>query len=302
MTFTILFILARHSLSGFSFESVHQVLHPFYRNHVAYASLLVVFFPFLLLARRWYPPGSARRILLNAAIGLYIPAIYLAYTRAAYVALIIALGAYFVIRLGLTRYLLAGAIIGALTLTLFLANDNRYLELAPNYERTVTHRDFENLLEATYQGEDISTMERVYRWIAGFYMSQEKPFLGFGPGNFSFFYKPYTVKSFQTYVSDNPGHSGIHSYYLMLVVEQGYTGLLLFFVLVWYTLVRGEGLYHQLRGRRREIAMTTLLSLIIILALLIINDLVETDKIGPFFFIHLALLVNLDRRAQKELA
>lgn len=300
LTFTILVTLIRHSFSGFSFDTVHQILHPFYRNHVAYASIMVVFFPFLLWMRSWYPAGSGKRNLLNAALVLYLVAIYLAYTRAAYVALIIALGAYFVIRLRLTRYVLIGAGISVLALTLFLASNNRYLELAPNYERTVTHRDFENLLEATYQGEDISTMERVYRWVAGFYMSREKPALGFGPGTFFFFYKPYTVKSFQTYVSDNPERSGIHSYYLMLIVEQGYIGLLIFLALVFYTLLRGEALYHQLQGKHRGIVMTTLLSLIIILALLIINDLIETDKIGPFFFMYLALIVNLDRWAQTE--
>lgn len=296
LTFTVLVTLTRHAFSGFSFAQIHQVLHPFYRNHVAYAAILVVFFPFLWYVRNWYPPRSFHRRLLTFSIGLYLVAIYLSYTRAAYVALLIALGAYFIIRWRLTLYVLILALIGILAGLVFVAQDNRYLELAPNYERTVTHRNFENLLEATYEGTDISTMERVYRWVAGFQMSLDQPIFGFGPGNFFFFYKSYTVTSFRTYVSDNPERSGIHSYYLMLLVEQGAPGLFIFLGLVFAALLIGENRYNALPpGLSRRIVMMSILSLIIILALLLINDLVETDKIGPFFFINLALLVNFDR-------
>jgi hypothetical protein len=43
-------------------------------------------------------------------------------------------------------------------------------------------------------------------------------------------------------------------------------------------------------------AMAALLSFIVILSILILNDMVETDKIGSFFFFVLALLVGLDLR------
>ncbi len=301
LTLTVLVTLIRHSFSGFSFAQIHQVLHPFYRNHVAYAAILIVFFPFLWFARNWYPAGSFQRRLLTFSMGFYLLAIYLSYTRAAYIALLIALGAYFIIRWRLTLPVLITALIGLIATITFLANDNRYLELAPNYERTITHKNFENLLEATYEGTDISTMERVYRWVAGFHMGVDQPLFGFGPGNFFFFYKPYTVTSFQTYVSDNPERSGIHSYYLMLLVEQGFPGLLIFLVLVCSALLLGEQGYHALpQGQARQAVMTALLSLVIILALLIINDLVETDKIGPFFFINLALLVNFGNNSTQH--
>ena len=146
-------------------------------------------------------------------------------------------------------------------------------------------------------------MERIYRWVAGFHMSIEEPVFGFGPGNFYNFYKVYTVTSFQTYVSDNPDRSGIHSYYLMTLVEQGLPGLIFFMLLSAYALLRGEAIYHQARREKdKHMAMMALLSLIIILSLLIINDLIETDKIGPFFFMNLALLINLDLRLQNEAA
>ncbi|MEO1715385.1 MAG: hypothetical protein AAFU60_18810, partial [Bacteroidota bacterium] len=42
------------------------------------------------------------------------------------------------------------------------------------------------------------------------------------------------------------------------------------------------------------LVMMTLLSLISILVILIVNDMIETDKVGSFFFIYLAILVNFD--------
>jgi len=292
---TIVIILAKHAVLGFTFESVYTVLHPFYRNHVMYASIMAIFVPFVWFVVQWYRPWSLKWLFLAGALLLLLVGIQFAYTRAAYVAIFIAIGAYFIIRWRLTKYVLAAALIGAVALVGFLALDNRYLDYAPNYERTITHDNFGNLIEATYKLEDISTMERVYRWIAGAYMSKDKPVFGFGPGNFYNFYVPYTVRSFETYVSDNPEKSGIHSYYLMVLVEQGYIGLAIFLILLFYILLHGERVYHQTESQRqKQMVMIALLMIIVISSLQIINDLLETDKIGPFFFMAMAILVRVD--------
>jgi O-antigen ligase len=142
--------------------------------------------------------------------------------------------------------------------------------------------------------EDISTMERLYRWVAGGHMVPYKPLTGWGPGNFTTFYRSHTVTSFRTYVSENPENSGVHNYFLMTLVEQGVPGLLIIIVLFSFTLLRGETLYHRWAGRpdRQRLVIMSLLSLVVTFAFLLINDLIETDKVGSFFFINLAILVN----------
>jgi O-antigen ligase len=300
LVFTILVVLARHSAYGFSFETVYQVLHPFYRNHVAYAAIMAVFVPFVWFARYWYEPYSKKWLLLLGALLLLLVAIQLSYTRAAYIGIFIAAGGYFMIRWKLTKLALVIAAIGTVIGLSYLSKNERYLELSPNYERTITHTDFGNLIEATYQLEDISTMERVYRWVAAFQMSIDKPWFGFGPGNFYNFYQSYTVNSFRTYVSDNPEQSGVHSYYLMILVEQGVIGLIIFVAFLFGTLIIGERIYHQTRETAyKRIVMIAMLILLVISSLQLINDLLETDKIGPFFFISLALLVNVDLRNRR---
>lgn len=298
---TVIITIIRHAAIGFSFENVHTVFHPFHRNHVNYAGIQALFFPFVCLATQWYSRGSFRRNVLIASLFILLITIYFSFTRAAYVALIIALGYYFVARWRLTKPLVLLTIAGIIGGAIYLTYQNKYLDYAPNFERTITHTQFNNLLEATYQMEDISTMERVYRWVAGGHMVAENPYFGYGPGNFVNFYKSHTVTGFQTYVSDNEDLSGIHSYYLMTAVEQGIIGLAIFLLLVFYTLIKGEHIYHQTTsGARRRLILMALLSLIVIDAFQIINDLLETDKIGPFFFIAMAMLVNCDLANRNE--
>lgn len=299
---TILIVTARHAAQGFTFAEIHWVLTPFYRNHVNYAAIIVLFTPFVWFMRQWYPKGSLARWAITLSLPVLLIAIQLSYTRAAYVAVVAAIGAYYVLRWRLTKWVLALAVAVSMAGLIYMINDNRYLDYAPNYETTVTHKDFNNLIQATYELEDISTMERLYRWVAGFNMSAAEPLFGFGPGNFYFFYKSYTVTSFTTYVSDNPERSGIHNYYLMTLVEQGIPGLLFFLILIFYALARGEAIYANARTKRdKQIAMMAMLCIIIISVMQLINDLIETDKVGPFFFMSLAILVNLDLKHRRRL-
>jgi O-antigen ligase len=297
---TIIIITARHASYGFTFSDVRWVLSPFYRNHVSYAAIVVLFVPFVWFVRLWYPRGSWRRRLIFWSLPLLLIAIQLSYTRAAYVGLVAAIGAYFIIQWRLTRWVVIAALIAAVIGLSYVVANNRYLDYAPNYETTISHKDFGNLVEATYQLEDISTMERLYRWVAGFNMTAAEPLFGFGPGNFYFFYKSYTVTSFTTYVSDNPERSGIHNYYLMTLVEQGIPGLIIFLLLLFTALTYGERIYHRAKDpRHRHIAMMAILCIIIISVMQLINDLLETDKVGPFFFMSLAMLINIDLRERQ---
>ena len=178
---------------------------------------------------------------------------------------------------------------------------NTYLDFAPEYKKTVAHKDFDSLISATAKGQDVSTMERVYRWVAAYQMIEDKPILGFGPGTFYFFYKNYTVSSFATYVSDNPEKSGVHCYYLMTAVEQGIIGLLIFLLLCFYVILKGEELYHRsgLTAYEKNMIMAANLGFICIAAINIVNDMVETDKVGSFFFAYMAILVNMDLKTRK---
>ncbi len=277
--FTVMFVLARHAGKGFAFADVNYSMYPFYRNKVVYACFLAAFLPFVWYQTYRYKRFSSLWWLLVFGILLYLTGINFAFTRAAYLALVFAVGLYFVVRLRLMRLFLGVSALLVVLFVAFVKYQDNWLLFAPDYERTIEHKRFENLLEATTRLEDISTMERVYRWVAGTNMVKQRPLAGFGPGSFYFFYKKYTVTSFKTYVSDNPERSGMHNYYLMTAVEQGLPGMALFLLLVGTVAMFGQRIYHSLPDKpRRRQALASMMSFLVICFLMLMNDFVETVR------------------------
>ena len=290
--FSVFVILVRHAMVGFSYEEVNFVLWPFYRNHVNYACLLAISVPYFYWFMMMTSSTIKRRILQGLFLVLLV-ALYLTYTRAAIGATVACPIFYIIIK---KRLVIPGLIVGLVAVVIMsmsVIQKYKYLAYAPNYATTIQHFNFDDVLSATYQLEDLSTMERLYRWVAGYNMIKERPMLGFGPSNFYESYRPYTVESFTTYVSDNPERSGIHNYYLMLVVEQGFPGLLIFIALIFYAFFIGERLYHRLEDPfERRLILAALGSICITLIISLMNDMLETDKVGTLFLFSLALIVR----------
>jgi O-antigen ligase len=288
---TIVIILYRHSQYGFSFETINNAVIPIYRNHVDYACSLGVALPFVWLFRKWFT-GISGKLLFILSIVLILAGIYFSYTRAAWLCVPVAIIIYFMIRFRLMRFVIPIALAVMILIVGWLSYENAYLEYAPDYEKAISHKKFDALVSATYKMEDISTVERFYRWVAGFYMVQENPVLGFGPATFYSFYHNYVDRHFTTYVSDNPEKSGMHNYYLMVAVEQGLTGLAIFLMLVVFVLVYGEKLFHQIpAGPKKQILTAALVSFGCNLFVLTLNDMVETDKLGSYFFFSIAIVI-----------
>ncbi|MCH2022166.1 MAG: O-antigen ligase family protein [Saprospiraceae bacterium] len=291
-------VIIHHAILEFGFKEINEACPPFFRNHVNYSAILTVFFPFLLFLNKWSNGLSKKTIQVFLIIISF--GILTAFTRAAYVALIFAFIAYWVFRLRLAKLAMLISTIVVFGLISFLITKNKFMELVPT-SQTVAHVELSELVASTAELEDVSTMERYYRWIAGAQMVVEKPLLGFGPGNFYYFYKQYTLNKFSTYVSDNPEKSGIHNYYLMTLIEQGVFGLVIFLILIYYIVIHGERIFHESENKKRkDLVMATLLSVIIIDSFLVMNDMIETDKIGSFFFFNIAVLVIIDLLNKKE--
>ena len=295
LLFAVVTVIIRHAAVGFTFEEVGFVMGPFFRNHVMYACLLAIFLPFLWYATYWYRRWSWQWLLLVTGILVLLTGINFAYTRAAYVALLAAVGIYWVVRKRLMKMALAGMALVIVLFIIYVKSSDNWLQFTPEYEKAVTHKSFDRLIDATIKLEDISTMERVYRWVAASYMIKEHPFAGFGPATFYTYYKNYTVSSFKTYVSDNPERSGIHNYYLMVTVEQGLPGLAIFLLFCMIVMLRGEKIFHETPdATNRHMLIASLLCFSLTLLLMLMNDFLETDKIGSLFFMSIAMMTNID--------
>ncbi|MCU0381125.1 MAG: O-antigen ligase family protein [Chitinophagaceae bacterium] len=290
MTFACGWILWAHGVTGFSFDSVNTAVQPFFRNHVNYGAILVCLLPLPLVLFRHLPRV---RLLLLFILLVWLLGLSLSYSRGAWVAVGVGLFAAAAIRF---RFLAAAAFVSVVLVSIllfFFIQGNRYLDFRPDFERTIYHQDFRDHLQATYRLKDLSTAERFHRWIAGVRMVKDAPFWGHGPNRFYPAYKPYTVNAFQTYVSENPERSTVHNYFLLLAVEQGIPGLLIFLLLIWRAF-HLAGVHYRNAGsgleRHAWLAVGSMLAMIAWLNML--SDLVETDKIGSLFFICIGLLMG----------
>ena len=294
--------LVRHYGDGFAFSTVNRHVTPYFRNHVNYASMLAIFYPFIWLAHSWYPKGSFVRKFLGLSILIFTFAIYVSYTRAAWLGLLLMAVGYLVIKRGWLKQALGISFVSLGLLIAFLVNDNRYLNFAPDYTKVIIHDEIGEHMEATYQLKDLSSVERIYRWIAAAKMSFEEPLTGFGPGNFYTFYKSHVSTAFTTWVSGNPEKSGVHNYFLMTLVEQGFIGLLIFIALMVAIFWKGQQIYNECTDHNdKKLVMALLLSTIAIYELNFLSDLIEVDKVGTIFFMNIAILVNIHLKNRKRL-
>lgn len=298
---TLLYVMTRHAAKGFSFDSINFCVGPFYSNHVNYAIQLLVVFPLIWMLGRMHLLKWKQNYLYFALVLLFIAGIYFSYTRAAIGALLLLIPFYYIVKWKLMKPAIIFSIIGVFCYTIYLVRDNKFFDYAPDYNKTITQTDFNKLLTATYNFEDISTMERVYRWVAARYMIADRPLLGVGPNNFYDTYSAYTLKSFRTYVSDNPDRSTVHSYFMLLAIEQGFLAPILFVWMVSWALIAGQRLYHRETDKRNQyVIMAAMMILFAMLVVLSINDVVESDKEGSFFYISLALIAGFHWRSLKR--
>ena len=114
---------------------------------------------------------------------------------------------------------------------------------------------------------------------------------GYGPNGFYYAYKPYTVSAFQTYVSVNEERSTVHNYFLLLLIEQGIPGLVIFCLLLGGLFYYVQKWYHDASDKTERIyGIYGCCHIGDDCFFNMLSDLIETDKIGGLFFICVGIL------------
>jgi O-antigen ligase len=301
MLFVVVQTLIRHAWYQFSFENIKKIFFPFFRNHVNYSSMLVCLLPVGWCVWKLTPSSNPAKkwIVYSLLIGLV--GLIFAYSRGAWIALLLGILSVWMIQKKMVRAIIIIAVSGVIISTAWLITDNNYMRFTPDHDHTIFHTDFREHIRATIEMKDVSNAERFYRWLAGAKMLAEKPITGFGPNTFYLHYRPYTVSRFETWVSDNKEHSTVHNYFILVALEQGVIGLLLFCALYFGMLLQLQKLYHRLQSRfYRTIALTTAIILVMISVINCLSDMIETDKIGSLFWLCLGMVILLDTKSREE--
>ena len=302
LVISMVIIIVRHAILGFGFLEINRAIGFIYFNRVDYSTVMSMFFPILIAAvpltrglRLWW------RALLIMVIILFLPAIYLTFARGAMMAVVFGLLMGIAIRLKLAKYVMPLFYALVASGVMYMARENKYIDYRPDFEHTYTHFTFADHLVATFRGEDMSSMERLYRWIAAVRMSNDKPLTGYGPNSFYYYYKPYAVTSFRTYVSRNNEHSTTHNYFLFMLVEQGWPAMILYGVLVAFFFAHAQKIYHRFKDRFYRHCT---IAIAMMFAAGFINnffsEMLETHKVGALFYIGLALMTVLWHKSKQE--
>jgi O-antigen ligase len=283
--------IARHAEYNFSFEKVNDALQPFFRNHVNYSALLVFTVPIQI----------AIKTFVICLLIITIAALYFSYSRGSWLALVAGTLSYWLLRKRMLLLSFVVFILVTISSVFWLKSNGRYLNYSNDYRTTIYHADFKQHLIATYKLKDLSNAERIYRWVAGVNMIPDNWKTGTGPTTFYSQYKTYTVPAFKTYVSDNKEQSTVHNYFLLVLIEQGVMGVVLFILLVGSIFWYAQKVYHQAKENFWKVVASTVASIIVMeCAVNFLSDMIETDKAGSVFYLCLATLIVADLKTRSR--
>ncbi|HRZ76555.1 MAG TPA: O-antigen ligase family protein, partial [Bacteroidales bacterium] len=233
----IFYTIVKHSSFGFDEDIGHWVMRPFYNDHTQYGAMLAFFIP--MLAGFSFSPRYSRTMRMAAliALGILFVALYLSFSRAAWISLVAAFGVYVLFRLRIRFHWVALSIVTVVML--FFSFQHQIIERLERNKQDSSTDLVEHIQSITNISSDASNLERINRWQSAIRMFHERPFWGWGPGTYQFVYAPFQHSQEKTIISTNAGDMGnAHSEYIGPLSESGVIGMLsviLLMVLVLYT-------------------------------------------------------------------
>ena len=298
---TIVIILIRQIFLKFCFNSISTAIGNIYVNHVEYGAVLSICYPIIWVAWSLSRTSIKRKQFYFILILLFAPILYFSFARAAILAVLFAAFTGYAIKKKFATYIMP-CVYGIMTVSLFyFISGDKYINLRPDYDHTVMHNDYASHLMSTFQGRDVSSMERLYRWVAAIRMSADRPLVGYGPHGFVENYKRYTLSIFKTFSSENNERSTTHNYFLFMLTEQGWPAMLLYALLIAVVLARAQKTYHRLTDRFYK---GCTLALAMAFAATFVNnffsEFIETHKVGALFYLIIALLLILEQKSKDQ--
>jgi putative inorganic carbon (HCO3(-)) transporter len=288
------YTIIHHSQFGFTEKTAHWVMYPFYNDHTAYAAAIAMFFPIMIGLSRNKKYTADQRFLSLVVCIIFMGAIILSYTRAAWISLAIALIVYLIFAFRI-KFVSVLIVLSALLVLFFSFKTQITMKLEKNRVRSSTdiNSHIQSISNIT---TDASNLERINRWNSAMRMFREKPFFGWGPGTYQFKYAPFQHANERTIISTNAGDKGnSHSEYIGPLAESGVLGAVTFILIVIAVVYRGTMLY--IKSTDPELKMITLGILLGLITYFIhgaMNNFLDTDKASVPFWGFIAILTALD--------
>jgi putative inorganic carbon (HCO3(-)) transporter len=294
LTIVALYTIVVHSTHNFDQKPAHWVMQPFFKDHTSYGAILAMFYP-LTWAYLWSKNLSINtKIVIGVIMAILTLAIILSYTRAAWVSLAGVLVLFVLIQIKVRWWVILLLALGSVG-AYFTFEDQIMMKLEKN--RQDSSDDLaEHVNSISNVATDASNLERINRWSAALRMFEERPFFGFGPGTYKFYYAPYQHSSQLTIISTNFGDLGnAHSEYFGPLAEMGVLGLLTLLTVIGLALYKFIVVYYATQSREMKLVlMGTLLGFVTYVVHGVLNNYLDLDKANIPFWGFIAILVAIE--------
>jgi len=295
----IIYTTSIHSQFGFEEQAGHWAMSPFYNDHTAYGAALAMFIPvsvgliFFPEQKKWV------RVMATFALLILTLAVFLSYSRAAWLSIIAAAGIFFLVIFRIKFYWVITILI--VVFGLFFAFQNQIIDKLEKNKQDSSANLAEHIQSMTNISSDASNLERINRWQSAIRLYEVKPVFGWGPGTYQFVYSPFQRSKEKTTISTNLGDKGnAHSEYLGAMAEQGLMGLIIVLLLFGSVIYYGLTVFRKGDLKVKFLSMMATTGLITYVAHAVLNNFLDTDKLSVPFWGFIAIIVALDVYHCKE--
>ena len=296
----IFYAWSRHIGYGlYDDQAAHFVMNPFFKDHTSYGAMLAFFIPFLIGFTFHKEFKLSYRVLSFVGLSIFLVALILSYTRAAWLSLVVAFGVWAIVKLKIRFQPLFITLLTSIAIILVF--QSQILMFLERNDQESSANITAHLSSMTNVTTDASNLERINRWSCAIRMFEEKPVFGWGPGTYMFQYAPFQLTKQRTFISTNSADKGnAHSEYLGPLSESGALGLISFLMLVAVIIYVAVNAYTRSRSKEeRMLILSALLGLITYFVHGFLNNFLDTDKAAVPFWGFVALIVMLDIRNKK---
>lgn len=290
----VIYTTINHAINGFSGNSAHWVMTPFYNDHTAYGAALAIYL--VLGAAYIFMPNikPSRRVIIIACFAILCMGMVLSACRAAWLSIVAVVGVLVCVLLRIKfKYILT--IVIALV-ALFFTFRHQIIDVMERNEQDSSNNFVEHIQSITNISTDASNLERLNRWSSALRLFEERPFFGWGPGTYQFVYAPYQLSTNKTIITTNYGDGGnAHSEYIGALAEMGVFGSLIVIVLVAVSVYTGLTTYKKAKNKESKIlVLAATLAIISYFTHGVLNNFLDTDKLAIPVWSCLAIITVID--------
>lgn len=290
----VCYTITIHASHGFDGDTAHWVMSPFYNDHTAYGAALAIYI--ILCAAYLFMPDmkTNKRVGVVLVLCLLVLAIVLSFCRASWISLIVTIGVLACVLLKIKfKYI---AVLSMVLIGLFFTFQQQIFDSLSKNDQDASGNVMENIQSMTNITTDASNLERINRWNSAIRMFKERPFVGWGPGTYQFFYAPFQESKNKTIISTNSGDMGnAHSEYIGTLSEQGIPGALLVVSIVVVFMYCGLMTYRRAKNRESKIlVLSATLALLGYYVHGTLNNFLDTDKLAVPVWSCMAIITAID--------